>query len=57
MQIIFNALIIFATIDLALFAYEQIRKIYGRYQDQKYTEAFFNWVKKNNDPEKEETHE
>ncbi len=57
MQIIFNALIIFATIDLALFAYEQIRKIYGRYQDQKSTEAFFNWVKKNNDPEKEETHE
>jgi hypothetical protein len=57
MQIIFNALIIFATIDLALFAYEQIRKIYGRYQDQKSTEIFFNWVKKNSDHEKEEPHE
>lgn len=57
MQIIFNALIIFATIDLALFAYEQIRKIYGRYQDQKSTEAFFNWMKKNSDREKEEPHE
>lgn len=44
MQIICNALIIFATIDLAIFAYEQIRTIYNRYQDQKDTEAYLRWA-------------
>lgn len=46
MQIIFNALIILVTIDLALFAYEQIRKIYGRYQARKNVEAFLRWANK-----------
>ncbi len=46
MQIIFNALLIFATINLAILAYEQGRKIYKRYQDQKDAEAFLRWANK-----------
>lgn len=46
MQIMFNALIVLATINLAIFAYEQGRKIYKRYQDRKDAEAFLRWANK-----------
>lgn len=46
MDIIYKALVIFATIDLAIFAIEEGRKIYRRYQAKKALEAFAAWAKK-----------
>jgi len=46
MDIIYKALVIFATIDLAIFAIEEGRKIYRRYQTKKALEAFAAWAKK-----------
>lgn len=46
MDIIYKALVIFATIDLAIFAVEEGRKIYRRYQAKKDLEAFADWAKK-----------
>lgn len=46
MDIIYKALVIFATIDLAIFAIEEGRRIYRRYQAKKDLEAFADWAKK-----------
>lgn len=46
MDILFKALMLFATIDLAIFALEEGRKIYRRYQARKALEAFAAWAKK-----------
>ena len=46
MDIICKALVIFATIDLAIFAVEEGRRIYRRYQAKKDLEAFADWAKK-----------
>ncbi|MCH4096012.1 MAG: hypothetical protein LKE88_05145 [Acidaminococcus provencensis] len=46
MDILFKALMLFATIDLAIFAIEEGRKIYRRYQAKKALEAFAAWAKK-----------
>lgn len=46
MDILFKALVIFATIDLAIFAVEEGRRVYRRYQAKKDIEAFANWAKK-----------
>ena len=46
MDIIYKALVIFATIDLAIFAIEEGRRIYRRYQAKKDLEAFAGWAKK-----------
>lgn len=46
MDILFKALMLFATIDLAIFAVEEGRKIYRRYQAKKDLEAFAAWAKK-----------
>lgn len=46
MDIIYKALVIFATIDLAIFAIEEGRKIYRRYQAKKDLEAFADWARK-----------
>lgn len=46
MDIICKVLVIFATIDLAIFAVEEGRRIYRRYQAKKDLEAFAEWAKK-----------
>ena len=46
MQTVFNVLMIFATIELAILIYEQGRKIYKRYEAKKDLEAFAAWAKK-----------
>ena len=47
MEIVCNALIVFVTIDLAIFLYEGIRKIYRRHQIEKaFEEACRNLDKK-----------
>lgn len=46
MDIIYKALVIFATIDLAILAIEEGRRIYRRYQAKKDLEAFADWAKK-----------
>lgn len=46
MDILFKALMLFATIDLAIFAIEEGRKIYRRYQAKKALEAFAAWANK-----------
>ena len=46
MQTVFNVLMIFATIELAVLIYEQGRKIYKRYEAKKDAEAFAEWAKK-----------
>lgn len=46
MDIICKVLVIFATIDLAIFAVEEGRRIYRRYQAKKELEAFADWAKK-----------
>lgn len=44
MQTVFNVLMIFATIELAVLIYEQGRKIYKRYEARKDAEAFLRWA-------------
>ena len=44
MQTVFNVLMIFATIELAILIYEQGRKIYKRYEARKDAEAFLRWA-------------
>lgn len=44
MQTVFNVLMIFATIELAILIYEQGRKIYKRYEAKKDAEAFLRWA-------------
>lgn len=44
MQTVFNVLMIFATIELAVLIYEQVRKIYKRYEARKDAEAFLRWA-------------
>ena len=46
MDILFKALILFAIIDLAIFAVEEGRTIYRRYRAKKDLEAFADWAKK-----------
>lgn len=46
MDIIYKALVIFATIDLAIFAVEEGRRIYRRYQAKQDLEAFAEWARK-----------
>ena len=46
MDVLFKALILFAIIDLAIFAVEEGRTIYRRYQAKKDLEAFAEWAKK-----------
>lgn len=46
MDIICKVLVIFATIDLAIFAVEEGRRIYRRYQAKKDLDAFAKWAKK-----------
>lgn len=46
MDVLFKALMLFAIIDLAIFAVEEGRRIYRRYQAKKELEAFADWAKK-----------
>lgn len=46
MDVLFKALMLFAIIDLAIFAVEEGRTIYRRYQAKKALEAFAEWAKK-----------
>ena len=46
MDILFKALMLFAIIDLSIFAIEEGRTIYRRYQAKKALEAFAAWAKK-----------
>lgn len=46
MDVLFKALMLFAIIDLAIFAVEEGRTIYRRYQAKKDLEAFAEWAKK-----------
>lgn len=46
MDVLFKALMIFAIIDLAIFAVEEGRTLYRRYQAKKDLEAFAEWAKK-----------
>lgn len=46
MDIIYKALVIFATIDLAIFAIEEGRRIYRRHQAKKDLKAFADWARK-----------
>lgn len=46
MDMLFKALMLFAIIDLAIFAIEEGRKIYRRYQAKKDLEAFAAWAEK-----------
>ena len=46
MDVLFKALMLFAIIDLAIFAVEEGRTLYRRYQAKKDLEAFAAWAKK-----------
>lgn len=46
MDVLFKALMLFAIIDLAIFAVEEGRTLYRRYQAKKDVEAFAAWAKK-----------
>ena len=46
MDVLFKALMLFAIIDLAIFAVEEGRTIYRRYRAKKDLEAFAEWAKK-----------
>lgn len=46
MDVLFKALMLFAIIDLAIFAVEEGRTVYRRYQAEKALEAFAEWARK-----------
>ena len=46
MDVLFKALMLFAIIDLAIFAVEEGRTIYRRYRANKDLDAFAKWAKK-----------
>lgn len=57
MDVLFKALMLLAIIDLAIFAVEEGRTIYRRYQAKKDLESFAEWAKKRLQEREEEKKE